>query len=79
MFMDLERQLVSKNYIEYDNKNLLSYRKKNDPMSQIDIEYVGNRYKFTFPLESGEHYTSYTKEKEQVEKYANYIISTYIK
>ena len=75
----LEQRLVKKNYIEYDNNKLLSYKKRHNPLYQISIERIDNRYKFTFPLESGDHYTSYHNNKNELETYAEYIISTYIK
>ena len=84
MFTSLEKKLVAKDYIDKkDTSYILSYCKKSDPLMHIDIGYYPfkptEKYKFTFPISNGYHYTTYFNNDKKLCKYANLIITTYIK
>jgi len=80
MFIALEQQLINKGFIHMKNKKkLLSLYRKNDPMKQVNIEFLDGSYVFSFPLESGATYSSRIKNKIELEKYSNYIVNSYIK
>ena len=54
--------------------------KKNNYLNQVNIEYLRDKekFKFTFPFNSGDHYTTYIKDKNALEKYVEFIISSHI-
>ena len=81
MLIALEKKLIEKDYIDLAHpKTIWSYCKKNNYLNQVNIEYLRDKekFKFTFPLNSGDHYTAYIKDKNVLEKYVEFIISSHI-
>ena len=83
MFANIEKKLVARDYI--DNKDptyILSYHKKSDSLTNINIGYYPfkstKKYKFTFPISHGQHYTTYFDDDVNLCAYVNFILSTYI-
>ena len=83
MFTDIEKKLVARDYI--DNKDptyILSYHKKSDPLVNINIGYypfkATKRYKFTFPISHGQHYTTYFDDDVSLCEYVHLILSIHI-
>ena len=86
MFLTLEKDIVNKKFIDFNNsKKIWSYYKKSDPTTQINFELIKEsktkKYRFSFPMKNSPvHYVTYfnENEKEKMTNYVRFIIKNYI-
>jgi hypothetical protein len=74
MLIELEKAILNRDFIPCKNtNNIWSFHKKNDSLSQINLTFNNNIYKFSFPINEI-HYSTTFKNKERLIKYINYIL-----
>lgn len=84
MFIDQEKSLVQKNYIDNSHKNkdsnhLLSFFYKDDIDRQVNISIIDKKYKVSFPMsENTIHYTTHLDNLSQTKKYLDYLLETHL-
>ena len=75
MFIEQEKQLIEKNYIDNCNDNLLSFFHKNDKTVQVNVVKQNEKYKVSFPMSNNTiHYATYFDNKADLIKYMNFIL-----
>ena len=84
MFVDQEKSLVQKNYIDNSHKNkdsnhLLSFFYKDDPDRQVNISIIDKKYKVSFPMsENTIHYATHFDNLHQTKEYLDYLLETHL-
>ena len=80
MLAHLEQKLVQKGYVDsYNPKDVWSYHKKDEPLTQIHIIHypfaLKKKYKFSFPISHGQHFATYFDTKEALSEYVSRIVN----
>jgi len=87
MFVDQEKSLMQKNYIDNSHKNkdsnhLLSFFYKDDPDRQVNISIIDKKYKkykVSFPMsENTIHYATHFDNLQQTKEYLDYLLETHL-
>ena len=77
MFASLEKSILKKKY-EYlsDNSKIWSFKKHDDALKQINLEYINNKkkYKFSFPIGDIQYSTTFDNATD-LKKYISYVLS----
>ena len=74
MFIELEKRILNRDFVSFKNiDNIWSFHKKNDTLSQINLNFNNNVYTFSFPINEI-HYSTTFKNKEKLIKYVNHIL-----
>ena len=79
MLIGLEKTILKRNFISFKNKNkndIWSFHKIDDVLSQINLRYNGDTYKFSFPI-NDIHYTTTFTDKKNLMDYINFIIHSH--
>ena len=77
--MSLEKQILKKQYNYINNSSTIwSFKKKDDELKQINLEYNkdSNKYKFTFPI-NNIHFSTSFKDSKKLKKYISYILHSH--
>lgn len=80
MFVNEERDLISKGYMPHENKKaIFSYSKEG---KEVYVSYYpfkeDKQYKFSFPVSYNKQYAAYFTKKENLQKYVRYIIDSHL-
>ncbi len=79
MFIEQEKQLIKKNYIDNCNDNLLSFFHKNDTTQQVNVIKQNSKYKVSFPMSNNTiYYATYFNEKQKAKEYLDFIIKSHL-
>ena len=81
MFIEQEKQLVEKNYVEnIDSPNMLSFFYHADKTCQINVtKEESNLYKVSFPMSNRSiHYATYFSSKSKAKDYLDFIIKSHL-
>jgi hypothetical protein len=74
MFLQIEKDIIEKKYTAlHDDTKLFSYGFEEDKTKQINLSYIDNEYKFTFPIQDI-LYSTIFKNEEKLVDYMNYIL-----
>jgi hypothetical protein len=74
MFLQIEKDIIGKQYTSLnDNTKIFSYGLEEDKTKQINLSFMDNKYKFTFPIQDILYSTTFKNEEKLVE-YVNYIL-----
>lgn len=74
MFLQIEKDIIEKKYTTlHDATKLFSYGFEEDKRKQINLSYIDNEYKFTFPIQDILYSTTFKNEEKLIE-YINYIL-----
>ena len=75
MFLQIEKDIIEKKYTTLnDDTKLFSYGLEKDKTKQINLSFIDNEYKFTFPIQDILYSTTFKNEEKLVD-YINYILS----
>ena len=80
MFVNEERDLISKGYMPQKNEEaIFSYSKDG---KEVYVSYYPFRekdqYKFSFPISHNKQYATYFTEKDELQKYIRFIIDSHL-
>tara|TARA_B100000795_G_scaffold166441_2_gene125235 strand:+ start:508 stop:768 length:261 start_codon:yes stop_codon:yes gene_type:complete len=86
MFIEQEKSLVQKNYIDNHQNNshknidnILSFFYKDNPDRQVNVSLVETKYKVSFPMsENTIHYATYFDTITQTKEYLDYLLETHL-
>ena len=80
MFIEHEKRLIEKNYIEnFESSDILSFFHKDDPECQVVVSEKDKRFKVSFPMSNKEvQYATYFDDKEKAKNYLSYIIESHL-
>ena len=79
MFIEQEKQLIEKNYIDNCNENILSFFHKNDKTVQVNVIKQNSKYKVSFPMSNNTiHYATYFNDKQKAKEYLDFIIKSHL-
>jgi hypothetical protein len=74
MFLQIEKDIIEKKYTTLnDDTKLFSYGLDEDNTKQINLSFMDNEYKFTFPVQDILYSTTFKNEEKLVD-YINYIL-----
>lgn len=77
MLIEFEQSIINKDFVHIKNDtNLLSFHKKSDTLSQINLNFNNGIYKFSFPINDIHYSTTFT-DKKNLMKYMNFIIHSH--
>ena len=77
MFIGFEQSIINKDFVHNkNNKNLLSFHKKSDILSQINLSFNNGKYRFSFPIDDIHYSTTFT-DKKNLMNYMNFIIHSH--
>ena len=77
MFIGFEQSIINKDFVHIkNNTNLLSFHKKSDTLSQINLDFNNGIYTFSFPINDIHYSTTFT-DKKNLMKYMNFIIHSH--
>ena len=78
MLMSLEKSIINRNYVPLTNdSNIWSFGSIDDQTKQINLEYDGKTYKFSFPI-NDIHYSTTFENKDELKEYIRYILNQHI-
>ncbi len=76
--MSLEKSIINRNYVPLtNNSNIWSFGSIEDQTKQINLEYDGKIYKFSFPIKDI-HYSTTFENKSKLNEYIRYILKQHI-
>ena len=76
--MTLEKSIINRNYAPLtNNSNIWSFGLIEDQTKQINLEYDGKTYKFSFPI-NDIHYSTTFENKSKLNEYISYILKQQI-
>ena len=76
--MALEKSIINRNYVHLINdSNIWSFGSIEDQTKQINLEYDGKTYKFSFPIKDI-HYSTTFENKSKLNEYIRYILKQHI-
>ena len=76
--MTLEKSIINRNYVHLnDNSKIWAFGSVKDQTKQINLEYNGKTYKFSFPI-NDIHYSTTFKNKSKLNEYIRYILKQHI-
>ena len=76
--MSLEKSIINRNYVHLTNdSNIWSFGSIDDQTKQINLEYDGKTYKFSFPIKDI-HYSTTFENKDELNEYIRYILKEHI-
>ena len=76
--MTLEKSIINRNYVPLtNNSNIWSFGSIEDQTKQINLEYDGKTYKFSFPI-NDIHYSTTFENKSKLNEYISYILKQQI-
>ena len=84
MFLNLEKEIIRKDFIEIPNeKRIWSFGRSYDHLAQITLEYLPekNKYKFAFPMSNNTiHYAIYflKENTDELGRYVKHVLNNYI-
>tara|TARA_B100001758_G_C18237373_1_gene518661 strand:- start:638 stop:877 length:240 start_codon:yes stop_codon:yes gene_type:complete len=77
MFIGFEQSIINKDFVHIKNHtNLLSFHKKTDILSQINLSFNNGIYTISFPIDDIHYSTTFT-DKKNLMKYMNFIIHSH--
>tara|TARA_B100001250_G_C19513858_1_gene662923 strand:- start:389 stop:628 length:240 start_codon:yes stop_codon:yes gene_type:complete len=77
MFIGFEQSIINKDFVHIKNDaNLLSFHKKSDTLSQINLNFNNGIYTFSFPINDIHYSTTFTDKKNLMD-YMNFIIHSH--
>ena len=77
MFIGFEQSIINKDFVHVKNSNnLLSFHKKSDILSQINLSLDNGIYTFSFPIDDI-HYSTKFNSKKNLMKYMNFIVHSH--
>lgn len=77
MFIEIEQSIINKDFVHIKNHtNLLSFHKKSNTLSQINLDFNNSIYTFSFPINDIHYSTTFT-DKKNLMKYMNFIIHSH--
>tara|TARA_Y100000816_G_C25696199_1_gene368095 strand:- start:182 stop:433 length:252 start_codon:yes stop_codon:yes gene_type:complete len=81
MFINLEKSIINKNFINIENENknknkIWCFAHKDDFLKQINLEFNEGKYLFSFPIHNI-HYSTSFKNKTELQKYIQLILNQY--
>lgn len=77
MFIGFEQSIINKDFVHIKNDtNLLSFHKKSDILSRINLNFNKGIYTFSFPINDIHYSTTFT-DKKNLLKYMNFIIHSH--
>lgn len=79
MFIELEKNILSKNfqYFNDNNLNIWNFINKDDPTKQISLQQKNEKYYFSFPVNEVHYKTSFT-DVDKLKNYISYILFSHI-
>ena len=76
--MSLEKSIINRKYVPLiNNSNIWSFGSIEDQTKQINLEYDGKTYKFSFPI-NDIHYSTTFENKSKLNEYIRYILKQHI-
>ena len=74
MLMTLEKSILNCNYVPLnDDSKIWSFGSAEDHTKQINLEYNGKTYRFSFPV-NDIHYATTFENKSKLNEYISYIL-----
>ena len=79
MFIELEKNILSKNFEYYNDNNshIWNFVNKDDPTKQISLQQRNAKYYFSFPINEIHYKTSFT-DVIKLKNYISYILYSHI-